>query len=200
MTNGQEHSILPLLKKAVEEMEASGLTTKGIYRPTNFPRHLYEKQSEFEDEAGTIVVNFLQTGLLPQLDKCHAHTNAAIVKKLFLIKGPAIPKNSRPSFIQAAKDTNDNSDPRALNRAISELPPASQFLLAYLIVHLKRVVAQSAKNMMEAKDMAKWMGPTIIGNSTTKSAIENRRDHVSVVTELMKIDDESWALSLENQF
>ena len=62
MTNGQEHSILPLLKKAVEEMEASGLTTKGIYRPTNFPRHLYEKQSEFEDEAGTIVDNFLQTG------------------------------------------------------------------------------------------------------------------------------------------
>jgi len=200
MTNGQEHSILPLLKKAVEEMEASGLTTEGIYRPTNHPRHLYENQSEFEDEAGTIVVNFLQTGLLPQLDKCHAHTIAAIVKKLFLMKGSAIPENSRPSFIQAAKDTNDNSDPRALNRAILELPPASRFILAYLIVHLKRVVAQSPKNKMEVEDIAKWMGPTIIGNSTTKSAIENRRYHVSVVTELMKIDDESWAISLENQF
>merc|ERR1712038_1312001 len=103
--------------------------------------------------GSTIVVNFLQTGLLPQLDKCHAHTNAAIVKKLFLIKGPAIPTNSRPSFIQAAKDTNDNSDPRELNRAISELPPASRFILAYLIVHMKQVVAQSAKNKMEVEDI-----------------------------------------------
>ena len=71
-----------------------------------------------------LVVSF--SGRLPQLDKCHAHTIAAIVKKLFSMKGPAIPENSRASFIQAAKDINDNSDPQALNRAISELPPVSQ--------------------------------------------------------------------------
>ena len=53
---------LSLVKKAVEEMEASGLTTKGIYRPPKFPFHHYEKQSELEDEADTIVDNFLQTG------------------------------------------------------------------------------------------------------------------------------------------
>ena len=52
--------------------------------------------------------------------------------------------------------------------------------------------------MMEAKDMAEWMGPTIIGNSPTKSATENRRDHFSVVTELMKIKEESLAVSLEH--
>ena len=51
--------------------------------------------------------------------------------------------------------------------------------------------------MMEVEDIAMWMGPTIIGNSTTKSATENRRDHVSVVTELMKIEEESWAPRLE---
>ena len=70
-----------------------------------------------------LVISF--SGRLPQLDKCHAHTIAAIVKKLFFMK-PAIPKNSRASFIQAAKDINDNSDPQALNRAISELPPVRQ--------------------------------------------------------------------------
>jgi len=185
---------LSLVKKAVEEMEASGLTTKNIYRPPNFPFHHYEKQSEFEDEAGTIVLEFLQTGLLPQLDKCHAHTKAAIVKKLLLIKGPAIPKDFRPSFIKAAKDTNDNSDPQALKQAISELPPDSRAILACLIPHLQRVVAQSPKNWMEVEDIAKCMGPTIIGNSNnpTLSAIENRRVHVSVVTELMKIEEESW--------
>ena len=38
------------------------------------------------------------------------------------------------------------------------------------------------------------MGPTIIGNSNnlSVSAVENRRVHVSVVTELMKIEEESW--------
>ena len=53
---------LSLVKKAVEEMEASGLTTKNIYRPPDFPFHHYEKQTEFENEADTIVVEFIKTG------------------------------------------------------------------------------------------------------------------------------------------
>ena len=77
------------------------------------------------------------SGRLPQLDKCHAHTIAAIVKKLFFMK-PAIPKNSRASFIQAAKDINDNSDPQALNRAISELSPVRQLTKKFFILVLAK--------------------------------------------------------------
>lgn len=58
----------------------------------------------------------------------------------------------------------DRSPERAheLRRLVHALPPAHYETLKYLIQHLRKVVAHSAFNKMEARNLAIVFGPTLV--------------------------------------
>ncbi|XP_047527565.1 rho GTPase-activating protein 21 isoform X4 [Vanessa atalanta] len=145
----------PSVPKAVtlpaQAVEAYGLRTVGVYRvPGN--------------AAGVAALAAaLDRGEPPPASDARwadVHVASSLLKAyLRRLPDPILTKHLYPAFIAA-----DRSPERAreLRRLVHALPPAHYETLKYLIQHLRRVVAHSAFNKMEARNLAIVFGPTLV--------------------------------------
>lgn len=78
------------------------------------------------------------------------------IKKKFQLK-----KSNHRYFLLLAADRSPERA-RELRRLVRALPDAHYETLKYLIQHLRRVVAHSAYNKMEARNLAIVFGPTLV--------------------------------------
>ncbi|CAG5011916.1 unnamed protein product [Parnassius apollo] len=131
-------------------VEAYGLRTVGVYRvPGN---------------AGGVaaLAAALDRGAAPAADARWAdvHVASSLLKAyLRRLPDPLLTHRLYPAFIAA-----DRSPDRAreLRRLVHALPEAHYETLKYLIQHLRKVVAHSAFNKMEARNLAIVFGPTLV--------------------------------------
>ncbi|XP_026742850.1 rho GTPase-activating protein 23-like isoform X2 [Trichoplusia ni] len=145
----------PLVPKAVtlpaHAVEAYGLRTVGVYRvPGN--------------AAGVAALAAaLDRGEPPPTNDARwadVHVASSLLKAyLRRLPDPLLTADLYPAFIAA-----DRSPERAreLRRLVRALPDAHYETLKYLIQHLRRVVAHSAYNKMEARNLAIVFGPTLV--------------------------------------
>ncbi|XP_045783870.1 uncharacterized protein LOC123879995 isoform X5 [Maniola jurtina] len=145
----------PLVPKAVtlpaQAVEAYGLRTVGVYRvPGN--------------AAGVAALAAaLDRGEPPPAGDARwadVHVASSLLKAyLRRLPDPILTAHLYPAFIAA-----DRSPERAreLRRLVHALPEAHYETLKYLIQHLRRVVAHSAFNKMEARNLAIVFGPTLV--------------------------------------
>nr|XP_049695062.1 rho GTPase-activating protein 23 isoform X4 [Helicoverpa armigera] len=145
----------PLVPRAVtlpaHAVEAYGLRTVGVYRvPGN--------------AAGVAALAAaLDRGEPPPAADARwadVHVASSLLKAyLRRLPDPLLTADLYPAFIAA-----DRSPERAreLRRLVRALPDAHYETLKYLIQHLRRVVAHSAYNKMEARNLAIVFGPTLV--------------------------------------
>ncbi|KAJ8725450.1 hypothetical protein PYW08_003633 [Mythimna loreyi] len=145
----------PLVPKAVtlpaHAVEAYGLRTVGVYRvPGN--------------AAGVAALAAaLDRGEPPPANDARwadVHVASSLLKAyLRRLPDPLLTADLYPAFIAA-----DRSPERAreLRRLVRALPDAHYETLKYLIQHLRRVVAHSTYNKMEARNLAIVFGPTLV--------------------------------------
>ncbi|XP_061383499.1 rho GTPase-activating protein 21-B isoform X9 [Danaus plexippus] len=145
----------PLVPKAVtlpaHAVEAYGLRTVGVYRvPGN--------------AAGVAALAAaLDRGEPPPADDSRwadVHVASSLLKAyLRRLPDPILTAHLYPAFIAA-----DRSPERAreLRKLVHALPDAHYETLKYLIQHLRKVVANSAYNKMEARNLAIVFGPTLV--------------------------------------
>ncbi|XP_039746949.1 rho GTPase-activating protein 23 isoform X3 [Pararge aegeria] len=145
----------PLVPKAVtlpaQAVEAYGLRTVGVYRvPGN--------------AAGVAALAAaLDRGEPPPAGDARwadVHVASSLLKAyLRRLPDPILTAHLYPAFIAA-----DRSPERAreLRRLVHALPEAHYETLKYLIQHLRRVVAHSSLNKMEARNLAIVFGPTLV--------------------------------------
>lgn len=70
-----------------------------------------------------------------------------------------IPRSSYGEFLKAADDDDKLTD------AIEELPEPNRDTMAYLCLHLQKVVMNAAQNKMTVENLATVLCPTILGNN-----------------------------------
>ncbi|XP_052737709.1 rho GTPase-activating protein 23 isoform X2 [Bicyclus anynana] len=145
----------PLVPKAVtlpaQAVEAYGLRTVGVYRvPGN--------------AAGVAALAAaLDRGEPPPAGDARwadVHVASSLLKAyLRRLPDPILTAHLYPAFIAA-----DRSPERAreLRRLVRALPEAHYETLKYLVQHLRRVVAHSSLNKMEARNLAIVFGPTLV--------------------------------------
>lgn len=145
----------PLVPRAVtlpaHAVEAYGLRTVGVYRvPGN--------------AAGVAALAAaLDRGEPPPAADARwadVHVASSLLKAyLRRLPDPLLTADLYPAFIAA-----DRSPERAreLRRLVHALPDAHYETLKYLIQHLRKVVAHSAYNKMEARNLAIVFGPTLV--------------------------------------
>ncbi|KAL0893638.1 hypothetical protein ABMA27_013802 [Loxostege sticticalis] len=145
----------PLVPRAVtlpaHAVEAYGLRTVGVYRvPGN--------------AAGVAALAAaLDRGEPPPAGDARwadVHVASSLLKAyLRRLPDPLLTAEMYPAFIAA-----DRSPERAreLRRLVRALPDAHYETLKYLIQHLRRVVAHSSANKMEARNLAIVFGPTLV--------------------------------------
>ncbi len=106
-------------------------------------------------------------------------------------------------FVDAATNPDTTDGEAALYQAISELPLPNRDTLAFLMLHLQTVASNSLLNKMDASNLARILGPTILGYATNDPVSEAPMQQ-SVVSTLIGISSDYWsrflAVDQENLF
>jgi len=181
-----------VLIHCVKEIEDRGLHEVGIYRVPG-------SESEAMELLDRFIKSSAKGSAAPALNRHDIHAVASCVKKfLRSLKEPVIPHSLWRTFVDAANNPDTTDAETALFQAVSELPRPNRDTLAFLILHLQRV-ADSPDCMMPADNLAKVMGPTIVGySSSDPMAIMSEAEvQKAVMRGLISISDNYWGSFLE---
>lgn len=142
-----------LVSLCTRVVEAKGLETVGVYRiPGN--------------SAAVAALSQAANGGLDQLDLGDprwgdVHVVSSLLKAFFRqLPDPLAGRYAR--FIAAARGTQGAQRLAALRALVHELPIHNFETLKFLMQHLKKVVAHSTTNKMEARNLAIVFGPTLV--------------------------------------
>lgn len=86
-----------------------------------------------------------------------------------------------------------------IKRSIDQLPDANRDSLAFLILHLKRVIEQSSVNRMGLNSMSRIFGPGVIGNSSPDAignVIAENLKQIQTMNSLLTLTTEYWEQTL----
>ncbi|CDW54548.1 DNA primase [Trichuris trichiura] len=147
----------------IGEIERRGLDYVGIYRVPGTDSKVKDLLERFLFGRG--VPNLKLVDDVSVLTGC--------LKKFFQqLKEPLIPYTSRGEFFRAATENSDLTvQMQKIHQAITELPLPSRDTLAFLILHLQKVNAQSAANKMPISNLARIFGPTILGSPSETMSV-----------------------------
>ncbi|XP_069792174.1 rac GTPase-activating protein 1-like isoform X2 [Narcine bancroftii] len=137
-------------------------------------------------------------GLPPLSHVFNIHIICGLLKDfLQRLKEPVVTFQLQPTFL-ASTGLSDEQSRAELFRAVSMLPRANRETLAYLIVHLQRVMG-SPECRMDRQKLARVFGPTLVGharpNPRPMEMIEDSKQQPQVVEHLLSLPSEFW-----NQF
>ena len=74
--------------------------------------------------------------------------------------------------MQGSGNPDETNGESALLQAVADLPQPNRDTLAYLVLHLRRV-AECRENKMSISNLAKILGPTVVGYSTADPTTDN---------------------------
>jgi len=162
-----------IIRTCIQELEARGLTKEGIYRTQGV-----------DDDVNALLYRYESDIPLQPFDD---PVLATCVKRfLRSLSEPLIPTNSAKGFVEVGK----GQDTELLKQQIIALPQPNKDTLAFLILHLQKVVQMSEKNKMDDHNLAVIFAPTLLGDTAVeRSEIE---DEITTVNSLLNIPAEWW--------
>uniref|UniRef100_A0A0K0E1C8 Cation efflux protein cytoplasmic domain-containing protein n=1 Tax=Strongyloides stercoralis TaxID=6248 RepID=A0A0K0E1C8_STRER len=141
----------------VVTLEKFYLTTEGLYRVPGS-----------ESDINRLYNAFLYNKSIPSFKDVDPETIAGCLKKFLRdLRAPVIPQSSWMEFVTAAH----NKDTNALTYAVVDLPSPNLHTLAYLCLHWQKVAESSQQNKMPIENIAKVVGPTIVGFSKSPAML-----------------------------
>ncbi|XP_033900874.3 rac GTPase-activating protein 1 [Acipenser ruthenus] len=146
-----------LVVQCVNEIEKRGLHETGIYRVPGCDRTVRELKEKYMRGKG-----------FPPLGKVDdIHVVCGLLKDfLRKLKEPLVTFHLHKKFMDAGDILDDDDSTLAIYKAIQELPQPNKDTLAFLILHLQRVM-KSPDCKMDLMNLSRVFGPTIVGHSMT---------------------------------
>jgi len=178
-----------LVVHCVNEIEARGLGEVGLYRVPGSEREVRDLRDKFLAGRGC-----------PNLSQADVHTLTGVVKDfLRSLREPLIPHSMWLMFTQAASNPDMTDGESDLFQAISELPQPNRETLAFMLLHLQKI-SDSLETKMSVSNLAKILGPTIVGYSTSDPQPEEIMKEVGAqagtMEKLIMIDSDYWSTFL----
>ncbi|XP_041057109.1 rac GTPase-activating protein 1-like [Carcharodon carcharias] len=174
-----------LVVHCINEIEQRGLQEPGIYRIPGGERTVRELKENYVRGKG-----------LPLLGRVsNIHVVCGLLKDfLRKLKEPLVTFKLHSTFM-ALTDLPDNESSRGLSRAVHSLPRANRDTLAFLIIHLQRVM-ESPECRMDKQNIARVFGPTIVGHSNPNpnplEVFEDTQRQPKVVEQLLSLSSDYW--------
>jgi len=172
-------NVPPILAKCINEIDARGIHTKGLYRVSGVKSKVEKICQSFENGADLV-------------DLTDIHPNVvANVLKLYLRQLPESLLTSRlyPDFVRLAKDTPVSSAMvvEDLREICLKLPRHHYATLALLMHHLKRVADEADSNNMPCSNLGIVFGPTLLRTCEGSASLSSLVDtvHQTKVIELL---------------
>lgn len=177
--------IPPLIVHCVREIESRGLKEVGLYRLSASDRDVKNLKEKFA--SGRII---------PNLSDFDIHTLCVGIKEfLRSLEEPLITRKAWRSFVEAASLNEVPGNSYALLGLVKNLPQPNRDTLSFLILHWQKVAA-SSHCKMDIDNLAKVLGPTIIGYSSPElsstTMLQETTYQYQVMKLLLSISEDSW--------
>ncbi|KAM9323022.1 rac GTPase-activating protein 1 [Pholidichthys leucotaenia] len=181
------HPRIPqLVVDCVAEIERRGLLEKGLYRVPGSERLVKELRERFLQGKPALL-----------LSKIHdIHVVCGLLKDfLRRLKEPLITFKLHQTFMEASLLPNEDNSSTILCQAIADLPKANRDTLAFLMLHLHKVM-RSPQCQMDQNNLARVFGPTIVGHGMSEPSpstiMRDTNTQPKVVGCLLSLPEDYW--------
>lgn len=141
---------------------------------------IFSRMPAFEEDMDLLRDKFANPENL-DLSDINVHSVAAFLKN-FLLSNPLIPQPFHGFFMKTSAENNNDH----LYYSISLLPQANRDTLAYIIIHLRRIIASPSTRMNSDKVSA-------IFSSIIFGLGENEKENLITIMELLKLPGKYWS-------
>ncbi|XP_029460867.1 rac GTPase-activating protein 1-like isoform X2 [Rhinatrema bivittatum] len=178
-----------LVLQCIREIDLRGLREKGIYRVPGCDRQVKELRQKMLHGKGDVDLGRVQD----------IHVVCGVLKDFLRnLREPLVTFQLHSHFMEAAEIVSDADNRAEMCQVIRKLPPANRETLAFLILHLHRVM-QSPDCKMNQTGLARVFGPTIVGHRVVDPSplmiMQDTPRQSKVVASLLSLPVEFW-----NQF
>ncbi|KAM4609409.1 rac GTPase-activating protein 1 [Polymixia lowei] len=186
------HPRVPLLIiQCVNEIERRGLEERGIYRVPGGERSVKELREKYIQGKGLL--------MLGKVDEIHVV--CGLLKDFFRkLKEPLITFRLHRTFMQASEIPDEDNGAAIMYQAIGELPKANRDTLAFLMLHLQKVM-KSPKCQMDKNNLARVFGPTIVGHGmaepSPRTIMRDTNTQPKVISRMLSFSEEYWKRLLQ---
>ncbi|XP_061465331.1 rac GTPase-activating protein 1-like isoform X2 [Rhineura floridana] len=184
----------PLVIQCVNQLESRGLHEAGLYRVPGTEHLVREWKRKL----------LCARGALPSLDQVTDVNVICGVLKDFLrsLKEPLVTFALHPAFLHAAEIPDESARQIALCHVVMKLPLANRDTLAFLMLHLHRVM-QSSECRMDRHNLARIFGPTLVGHNIPSPSpctiMEDTPRQCLVVAHLLALPLSFWRRFVEEE-
>ncbi|XP_073401544.1 rac GTPase-activating protein 1-like [Dendrobates tinctorius] len=181
-----------LVIQCVNEIEKRGLNERGLYRISGGERQVKELKQKF-------LYGKVKSHLFAKED---IHAVCGVLKDFLRnLSEPLLTFSLHSQFLDAADILNENDSKSEMCQAVQELPPANRDTLAFLILHLYRVM-RSPECQMDKMNLSRVFGPTIVGHSVPDPSplviMQDTPRQAKVMSVLLSLPSGFWNQFLSN--
>ncbi|KAG9467766.1 hypothetical protein GDO78_014363 [Eleutherodactylus coqui] len=181
-----------LVIQCVNEIEKKGLKERGLYRISGCDRQVKELKQKLLN--GKVKSH--------QLAKEDIHTVCGVLKDFLRnLSEPLLTFALHSQFLEAADILDVCESKREICQTVHALPSANKDTLAFLILHLYRVM-RSPECKMDKMNLSRVFGPTIVGHSvpnpTALVIMTDTPRQAKVMSLLLSVPSSFWNRFLSN--
>ncbi|XP_076743888.1 rac GTPase-activating protein 1 isoform X2 [Maylandia zebra] len=190
----QTHPRVPqLIVDCVAEIERRGLQERGLYRVPGGERLVKELRDCFLQGKSALMLSKVQD----------VHVVCGLLKDfLRKLNEPMITFRLHRTFMEASELTDEDNCSATMYQAIAELPKANRDTLAFLMIHLHKVM-RSPQCQMDQNNLSRVFGPTIVGHGmpepSPSTILRDTNTQLKVVCRLLSLPEDYWRRILIGQ-
>ncbi|XP_072541073.1 LOW QUALITY PROTEIN: rac GTPase-activating protein 1 [Salminus brasiliensis] len=182
-------SFIPMISEEAVNKQVSQyfcLLQRGIYRVPGGERMVKELRERYIHRKGPL--------MLQKVDEIHVVCG---LLKDFLrkLKEPLVTFKLHRTFMEASESGDDDNSSAMMFQAIGELPQTNRETLAFLMLHLQRVM-HSPLCQMDRNNLSRVFGPTIVGHGMAEPSpltiMKDTNTQPKVVSRLLSFPADYW--------
>ncbi|KTG33112.1 hypothetical protein cypCar_00008948 [Cyprinus carpio] len=159
---------------------------KGIYRVPGGERLVKELREKYMSGKGPLMLHKVE----------EVHAVCGLLKDfLRKLKEPLITFKLHRTFMEASEMADEDKSVETLIKTIKELPQPNKDTLAFLMLHLQRVM-QSPTCQMDQNNLARVFGPTVIGHGLLEPSpmtiMRDTNTQPKVVARFLSFPSDFW--------
>ncbi|XP_042201939.1 rho GTPase-activating protein 35 [Callorhinchus milii] len=141
------------IEKCIDYIEATGLTTEGIYRVSGNKSEMDFLQRQFDQDPSIDL----------QEKDFAVNTIAGALKSFFSeLPDPLVPYTTQVELVDVSKTPDKEQKLNALKDVLKKFPRENYEVFRYIITHLNRVTQHSKMNLMNSENLSICFWPTLM--------------------------------------
>ncbi|KYO43813.1 rho GTPase-activating protein 35 [Alligator mississippiensis] len=168
-----EKPIPIFIERCIEYIEATGLSTEGIYRVSGNKSEMESLQRQFDQDHNLDLAEKDFT----------VHTVAGAMKSFFSeLPDPLVPYNMQIELVEAHKINDREQKLHALKEVLKKFPKENHEVFKYVIAHLNKVSHNSRVNLMTSDNLSICFWPTLMRpDFSTMDALTATRTYQTII-------------------